>query len=114
MAQQEKIEATLSATQNGKALNITWNHLGDTEHEFTIANIDRTEKASEVVLSWDGTKIGVDKKGESKTKIPALGDFQILSVTPQVGSEQYILISFSDPLGSFARFKRVNHHGQKQ
>ena len=98
VALQEKIEATLSATQNGKALEITWNHLGNTEHEFTIANIDRNETASEVILNWDGAKIGVDKKGEAKTKIPALGDFQIMSVTPQVGTEQYILISFSDPL----------------
>lgn len=98
VAAQEKIEATLSATQKGNTLEITWNHLGNTEHEFTITNIDRKETASEVTLNWDGATIGVDKKGESTTKIPALGDFQVLNVTPQVGSEQYVLIAFSDPI----------------
>lgn len=98
VAQQEKIEAVLTATQASDNLKITWNHLGDTDHEFTIENINRTEHASEVALTWNGSTIGVNKKGETKTKIPALGDFQVLSVTPQVGAEQYILITYSDPL----------------
>lgn len=98
VAQQEKIEAVLTATQASDNLKITWNHLGDTDHEFTIENINRTEHASEVALTWNGSTIGVNKKGETKTKIPALGDFQVLSVTPQIGAEQYILITYSDPL----------------
>ena len=68
VAQQEKIEATLSATQNNNTLEITWNHLGDTEHEFTIANIDRKETASEDSFKLGLGKVGVDKKGNPKLK----------------------------------------------
>ena len=98
VAQKEAVEKVITANQEGKELEITWNHLGETTHEFTISNIARTEKASEIEIKWNGAPIDVEKDSSAKVKIPALGDFYVLNVTPQVGSEQYILIAFSDPL----------------
>lgn len=94
----DDIEKALSAKQEGNDLKITWIHSSPTSHEFKIESINRTKKESKVTLNWDGASIGVDKKGSSDQTIPALGDFQVLKTEPQLGSDQFILISFSDPI----------------
>lgn len=94
----ENIETTLTATQDGNLLNITWNHLGDTEHEFYINDINRKEKEGKVVISWKGNEINVEKEGSSNVKIPALGDFYVISSASQYTTDPFVVISFSDPI----------------
>ena len=57
------IEKILEASQAGKGLDINWAH-GDNrrEHSFIIGGILRGDRPSRVVLRWDGSPIGVDKK----------------------------------------------------
>ena len=53
-ANAENLEKTITATQNGKKLTISWNHgIGERLHTFSIDSINRTEKRGEVVLEWN-------------------------------------------------------------
>jgi len=93
------IEKIVSGTQEGKALQIFWEHAADHHtHHFFIDSIMRKEKQSEIILAWNGNEIGVDLKGENKVVVPALGDFKVMDINIKDGDEQYISILFSDPL----------------
>ena len=62
---EENIEKVLSAKQDKRKLNISWEHnTNRTEHYFRIDSINRTEEPGEVVLKWQGNPIGVDEDGE--------------------------------------------------
>ncbi|MEZ5043575.1 MAG: MG2 domain-containing protein [Saprospiraceae bacterium] len=99
VAEPEKVIELLSATQRGKNLDIEWTHDGENrEHQFTIKDIQRSDKAAEVLLSWNGRPLNVDLKGERKIEVPALGDFKVTETTVVRGADQYILLNFSDPL----------------
>ena len=95
-----KVEQTLSASQNNKALPIRWEHADDRlVHSFIIDSVVRGEDSSAVLLSWDGKSMGVDLKGETKVTVPAFGDFVLMDAqVVQDASQQYILLRFSDPL----------------
>lgn len=94
----ENIEKLLTATQNGNTLPITWNHTNKNNSSFIVEKIARKENEESVLLQWDGNAFGIETKGESKIKIPALGDFSVLNVNVINSNEQYVELIFSDPL----------------
>jgi uncharacterized protein YfaS (alpha-2-macroglobulin family) len=100
VAESAKVETLLTATQKGnKNLEITWQHDADQmHHHFIVNNVARKEKASEVKLKWTGKVIDVKKSGDKMVSIPALGDFMVSDVSIVQGSEQHILVEFSDPI----------------
>ena len=65
---------------------------------FTIDSIERKEEASTLMLEWNGNAIHADKKGKKEIEIPALGDFKFLNGKVFHGEEQFIQLSFSDPI----------------
>jgi len=98
VAKDDNINKILTAKQNGKKLKISWEHFSDNTHKFTVDSVRRTEKASEVVLEWNGKPIGVELGDSKKFEIPALGDFKVMDVKVIQSPDQYISIFFSDPL----------------
>jgi uncharacterized protein YfaS (alpha-2-macroglobulin family) len=95
----EAIAKILSAEQEGKALGIEWTHdAGGQDHQFVIRTIERREQPSSLQVSWDGSAIGVDKKGTRSIDVPSLGQFDLLSVEAVTDPSQSILLRFSDPL----------------
>jgi alpha-2-macroglobulin len=64
------VEKMLSTAQDGVTRAIEWQHTSDTQHGFTVKGITRNEQASALKLNWDGTAIGVDKKGSQEVHIP--------------------------------------------
>ncbi|MEM9849056.1 MAG: hypothetical protein AAF847_14315, partial [Bacteroidota bacterium] len=98
VAASDEVQAALSAKQNGKDLPIQMNGANELKHEFVIENVARGEQASEVKISWSGKPIGANQKGEKAVDILALGDFSVTDARLVQGNEQYILLSFSDPL----------------
>jgi alpha-2-macroglobulin len=99
IAAEESVMKLLSARQNGRQLNIRWDHSADgIEHYFTVEGVARGEKASKVSLKWDGSPLSINLKGSEEVEIPALGDFKVTSARVVQGQEQYILLHFSDPL----------------
>ncbi|AXG68751.1 putative lipoprotein YfhM [Kordia sp. SMS9] len=96
----EKLSALLSATQDGKALNIKWEPsvLNNTTYEFTIDSIHRLEEDSKINISWVGTPINAKAKGKTDYIISGRNNFSIIGVTVSQNPEQKVSINFSDPL----------------
>ncbi len=88
----------LMAKQNGKKLAVLWQENSNTEFQFTIDSIARTMEDSEIEISWDGKKAGIDNKGTQKITIPGKNHFVIIGVNVVQKPEQYLEINFSDPL----------------
>lgn len=98
-AEADAVAEILSATQSGKVLNVQWEHNAEqTTHTFYIKDIARGEAASSVQLSWNGKPLGVKLKEEKTIEVPSLNDFKIMEARRMQGSEQYIVLHFSDPL----------------
>lgn len=88
----------LMATQKGKKLNIKWQENSPTEFTFTIDSIARPMEDSEIELTWNGKKVGIDNKGEQKIKIPGQNNFSVLGLNVVQQPDQYLEINFSDPI----------------
>ncbi len=93
------LEKILKATQNNKALPVTWTHDDLTnQHKFKVDSVIRGENESKVVITWDGSPLEVRNKGEETVKIPSVNDFSAIEAKTVQGNQQYISIRFSDPL----------------
>ena len=98
-AKTEALESGILAFQNGKKLNIKWQHQeGGKMHSFTIDSVERKVNAEEVVLHWDGKGLGINEEGEKKFTVPSLNDFSVLVVKVIQVGEPSVLIQFSDPI----------------
>src|SRR5690606_7001246 len=69
-----RISEMLTAIQGGKRLPVSWKYRGPLEFRFTVDEIDRGKKASEVQLNWKGSPIGVTRNSSQNVEVPALGD----------------------------------------
>jgi len=100
VVEQAAVEQMLSFTQKkNDNLTIEWAHSTDQlNHEFTIKNVMRSERASKVELTWDGNSIDVNEKGRKAIDIPAQGDFSAISAMVTQGENQHVIVTFSDPL----------------
>ena len=93
------IEKLLAATQEGKSLKISWDHSSPNNvHSFVVEDVARTDNEGEVVLAFDGSSIGADKKEKIELRIPSLDDYSVVSSRFVHGTENYISVMFSDPL----------------
>ncbi len=98
-AEAETVEKVLNANQKGSNLAIDWSHDGEgMVHNFTITGINRGEQPSSVDLTWNGGDLNVDIKDSRNIEVPSLSDFKVIDAKIIQGQDQYILISFSDPL----------------
>ncbi len=93
------VEKTLTATQDGKTLHIHWEHSDPATHKYTVDSIQRKTKAGSIELSWNGEAIEAKHaNGTHTVAIPALGDFEILDLKVNQGADQFVRIQFSDPI----------------
>ena len=94
-----EVEKLLTATQNSKALKVNWQHNDATKtHGFTIDNIEREKSANNVAVSWNGSPMNIEVKGENMVVVPAVGDFKVLNVAAVNDAQQYASVQFSDPI----------------
>jgi len=95
----EQVEKILSASLNGAALKIGWNHRENERlHEFTLSPVSRGKEASVLNLSFDGKAIASNITSTSTLNVPAIGDFIVLKVSAVQENESYVLVQFSDPV----------------
>jgi alpha-2-macroglobulin len=95
-----KVHEILSATQEGKSLVIKMSRQSDQVYGFTIENIERTNVRTNLMISWNGNAMGIDKIGNKKIKIPGKNEFVVMDYEVFHAPVQYIKIHFSDPLSS--------------
>lgn len=98
----EKVKSVLSASFDGKGLEIKWTHdPSGKRSEFTVSGIRRMEESKNLLLEWDGGKVGAKEKGRKEIEVPSSSDFKVIEVKPvQEEQQQYILVLFSDQLKS--------------
>jgi hypothetical protein len=95
------IEKILTASLDGKAFAVSWQHNESAkEHEFVLNNVPRTNNAQKLLLQWNGDAINSTQKGDEQIDVPALGDFKLLDVRASAEDEQYALVQFSDPIAA--------------
>jgi uncharacterized protein YfaS (alpha-2-macroglobulin family) len=93
-----EVESYLDAKLGKKKMGVTWDHSTNLIHKFTIIGIDRTNRAQELTIKWDGTSSGVNQMGSNVVSIPTAGEFSILDIITDQGENQRIDIIFTDPL----------------
>ncbi len=95
----EKVEKIIIAKQDGRKLPVIWTHDTDRKtHVFQIDSIKREEKSGKLDLEWNGNEIEVSNSGSASVEIPANTDFRIVNVKVIQEPEQFVTLSFSDPL----------------
>ncbi|HPE89152.1 MAG TPA: MG2 domain-containing protein [Spirochaetales bacterium] len=100
------VERLVSATVDGRRLDLSWSHEGDGLHRFTVKRIPRSERESALTLSWDGKPIGASAKGSERYRVPAEGSFELLSVTgPEPGEPACLRLAFSEPVDKAQDFR---------
>src|SRR5690606_34598994 len=78
---------------------IRWAHSSDKlRHDFYIENLVRNKEDAFLSVTWDGKPMGVNNTGDKSFLIPGLNNFQVLDARVVQGDDQYVLITFSDPL----------------
>jgi alpha-2-macroglobulin len=106
MALPTAVEAVLSANQEGRALEIEWQHNAQqTLHEFQVLGIERGTKDSTLTIEWDGQSIDVDMKSKRDFSVAGRGVFRVDQVRAKTGKERHIEVRFSDPLRRKQNFR---------
>ena len=104
----EGVKSILKAELQGKSLPVVWTHDNNgKKHNFTVSGITRETFATDLKLSWDGSKINIDTKGHQEIPIPGRDAFDILNikVVHQPGNNPFVEVRFSDELDSTQNLK---------
>jgi alpha-2-macroglobulin len=93
------IKNLISAQQEGVSLEISWSQEADKrKHSFRIENIKRDSQSTRVAILYNGSPIGVQKKGTLNNVIPGINEFKMTDIETSRFPEKVIRIRFSDPL----------------
>jgi uncharacterized protein YfaS (alpha-2-macroglobulin family) len=99
VAQPTLVEATMKAEQDGRELNVEWDHSDDGRtHGFRIDSVRRTEEENKVKITYDGGPVRSGQTGQEVFNVPALGDFRVIGHKLVQYPEQHVVLSFSDPI----------------
>jgi uncharacterized protein YfaS (alpha-2-macroglobulin family) len=102
----DEIKKIVSAEFEGGDVEVKWFPLANNKrHKFIIDSLKRGDKEREVIISWDGSAIGIDDSGEETIKLPALDEFNVNRVNVIHSPEQYVSINFTDPLKQLQNLK---------
>ena len=95
----KKVSKLLTASLQGKPLNINWQADGSgRQFRFSTSPFTRETFATDVQLKWDGAPLGIKTKGETLITIPPENEFKVLEIkriSPK-GDKPYIRITLSD------------------
>ena len=99
VADTEGVNTLLEAKQEGNTLPVSWEiSPNQRDFEFTVSGVNRSNQASEVVLSWNGKSMGLKSSGQQEINVPSLSDFKVMKSAVSQGADQQLTLYFSDPL----------------
>ncbi len=92
------IEESMVATQEGKPLNISWDHPKNEKDKsyFQVYKIERQDKAGEIKLLLDMNTINVKDQSTLTLPIPSKSDFSLHSA--KHNNNNVVELVFTDPL----------------
>lgn len=90
----------VAAEQKGKKLKIKFDKAMSTptEFKFVIDSIQRFVDDSTIEILYDGGDLGIEQKGKINYTVIGKDNFSVVNVEVANGSNQTLLINFSDPL----------------
>lgn len=95
----EIVKQLVSVDFEGNNLPLTWEHTNNNQkHFFTAQNVIRQKDITKVKVTWTGSPLSVKNEGSQEVEVPALGDFRFITARIVQFPDQYISITFSDPL----------------
>jgi uncharacterized protein YfaS (alpha-2-macroglobulin family) len=93
------LASCITAEQDGRRLNLLWEHEPNgTFHRAVADSVRRGDAPGKVIFRWNGEAIDSKDNGALEQVIPALGDLQLVSTETFSQGEQYATLLFSDPL----------------
>ena len=99
-AEEANIEKTLNVKLNSKNLNIKWTHNDQgTSHKFLIDSIERPNKGdAKLTLNCNAQTINLPYTSNKTFDVVQKSKFQLLNTRLVNDNEQYIQLTFSNPL----------------
>jgi len=96
----ETAKKLVEAKQKGNNLKIKFekNSGSGKEFHFIIDSIQRYSEATNLEIIYDGSDFDIDQKGQIDVPITNINEFKIIKVEVPDGSNQSVLINFSEPL----------------
>lgn len=96
----ETAKKLVEAKQKGNNLKIKFekNSGSGKEFHFIIDSIQRYSEATNLEIIYDGSDFDIDQKGQIDVPITNINEFKIVKVEVPDGSNQSVLINFSEPL----------------
>ncbi|HXB42037.1 MAG TPA: MG2 domain-containing protein [Bacteroidia bacterium] len=102
------LRKTITVLNNGKEMPIKWSYsYRANEFYFYVDGIERKEKQGILAVSWNGSPINAIASGSQDIIIPALGDFSVSDAKVIDGEDQYVELTFSDPILSGQNLKGI-------
>ncbi len=93
------IRKILTVTQDGKAMPVRIGSSYDNkDFYFYVDSVERKEKAGKLIVSWNAEPIKSISNGSQEVNIPALGDFYVTDAKVVDDGDQYVQLTFSDPI----------------
>ncbi len=87
----------LKATSPNRTFDVQLTSEGINTFTYVIEGIPRLEKGYELLISWNGKPLNIDKEGSFAIEIPSVKEFKLMSF--EVNQEdQTVTLTFSDPL----------------
>lgn len=103
------VEKLLSVSSPMGKLNLEILPDGANGFKYIIDSIPRLDESYNVTLSWDGRDYDIDREGSLEFEIPSNDKFVLLDVDVNHGDEQFIRLSFSDPIDLSQDLKGLIH-----
>lgn len=97
----------VEAKQNGNSLKIKFEKKSGSgkEFNFIIDSIQRFSEASNLEILYNGNDFDIDQKGQIDYAVSSISEFKIVKVDVPEGTNQSVLINFSEPLEKGQDFK---------
>lgn len=93
------IKKVLTVTQNGKVLPVQLStSYNSNEFYFYVDSIERKQAAGKVIVSWNGEYIKSINTGSKEIDVVSLGDFSVTDAKVVDDGDQYVDLTFSDPI----------------
>lgn len=99
-AKEEDIENTTTAKIGGRTFPIKWMHAEKSNaHQFLIDSIERPNNSDDrLVIESNGKALDITYEKKAELVIPKKEAFRLLSSAVMSDEEQYILLTFSNPV----------------
>ncbi|PBQ34233.1 hypothetical protein CNR22_21485 [Sphingobacteriaceae bacterium] len=100
VADKTQIEKSLSASLDGKYLNVKWTHEDNgIMHRYLIDSIERpSDRTATLSVNCNGKDMSVDYSANQNLPVPAKESFVLLNVKVIREGDPFVLLNFSNPI----------------